>query len=264
MHTKPSVLAVVLTITLVCFAVLTATGQQAMSPENNEYYAAMETVANLTEQGRLNQALTALQQAEPPAELAFEHWYNIGVLQYDLAKFAESTETFQRAVELNDDHENARFNLAASLLQDGRYEESLVQLDRLLEQTDGYSIRLKRGNAFYALGEYSRALIEYGAAVKLHPTNADAYYNLANIQYDNEDFLLAEQNYSQALQIDDGFTEARFNRANTRMHMELYEKALEDYRHILNHAPDDEDAAFNARLAEQMLNAPIEQQGENE
>lgn len=74
---------------------------------------------------------------------------------------------------------NTTFERAAEAYNAQRYADA-VQLYDSVEVTDGVSSQLyyNRGNAYYKMGKYAPAILNYERALLLDPSNADTRYNL--------------------------------------------------------------------------------------
>jgi tetratricopeptide (TPR) repeat protein len=64
------------------------------------------------------------------------------------------------------------------------------------------------------------------------------YYNLGNNHFRLEEYTVAEQMYSNALQINGALDAAYLNRANARLELEQFQQARQDYIDYLRLAPD--------------------------
>ena len=70
-----------------------------------------------------------------------------------------------------------------------------------------------RGNANASLGEYGRAILDYGKALQLDPDDAFAYNN-RGVAYGNlGEYRRAIEDYDQALRLDPGYAHAYNDRA---------------------------------------------------
>jgi tetratricopeptide (TPR) repeat protein len=64
------------------------------------------------------------------------------------------------------------------------------------------------------------------------------YFNLGNNHFRREEYTLAEQMYSSALELNGGLDDAYLNRANARLELEKYPEARQDYIDYLRLAPN--------------------------
>lgn len=73
---------------------------------------------------------SAAARVNPDCDLA---WYQIGKLLFDRADYGASVDALQRAALLTPTHAATLFALAKSCAFDGRYEEAVEALDRVLD-----------------------------------------------------------------------------------------------------------------------------------
>jgi tetratricopeptide (TPR) repeat protein len=64
------------------------------------------------------------------------------------------------------------------------------------------------------------------------------YFNLGNNHFRRDEYTLAEQMYSSALEINSTLDDAYLNRANARLELQKYPEARQDYIDYLRLAPD--------------------------
>jgi tetratricopeptide (TPR) repeat protein len=64
------------------------------------------------------------------------------------------------------------------------------------------------------------------------------YFNLGNNHFRREEYTLAEENYSAAMEIDSRLADAYLNRANARLKLQKYPEARQDYIDYLGLAPN--------------------------
>lgn len=85
-------------------------------------------------------------------------------------------------------------------------------------------ISFESANKLYKSRQYSEAIQQYDSLIKMHGSSAEVYYNLGNAYFKNENFGKAIVNFSRATKLN----------------------------------PDDEDAAFNLKLAQSKIKDKID------
>lgn len=88
--------------------------------------------ADLAE-GRYEEALTAFRALAQAAPAFLEPWYQAGLCEFRLGRYAESAESFRSALLVDGRHVEARLALAESLRLAGKIEEAREALQTLLE-----------------------------------------------------------------------------------------------------------------------------------
>jgi serine/threonine protein kinase/tetratricopeptide (TPR) repeat protein len=134
--------------------------------------------------------LGSLAQAESTYKRAIalrpHYWatYNwLGVFYYHQARFHEASQMFQQVVALAPDSVRGHFNLGASLMDEGLYEDSIraSQHSTEIQPSDyGYS---NLGTAFFFLRRYHDAIRAYEQAIHLSPNDSLLWWNLGDGYY---------------------------------------------------------------------------------
>lgn len=134
----------------------------------------------------------------------------------------------------------SNFPLAAdtTLLKQGeelflqnRPEEARSVLESALVQSpDNEKIYLYLGTIYEQLGLYEDAvtILRRGTAYADLYLD-DMYFNIGNNFFFLDKFILAEEMYEKAVVVNPDLTGAYLNRANTRLKLEYYQPALDDY-----------------------------------
>jgi tetratricopeptide (TPR) repeat protein len=102
-----------------------------------------------------------------------------------------------------------------------------------------------RGNAFYEVTEYEKALKEYEAALRLRPEDPSTLTNrgAAFGELGRHEEALADHSRSLEIRPDDPST--LNNRGNALAHLDNYEGALADHNRSLEIRPDDPNTLYN-------------------
>lgn len=89
---------------------------------------------------------------------------------------------------------------------------------------------LNRANINYAAGEYTKAIADYDAVLKIDQYNTDAYVKRANAKYTTNDLEGALKDYAIALEINPSLPEARFNIGRVYYRTQNFPKSVENMR----------------------------------
>ena len=144
----------------------------------------------LRDSGQTTRASEVLRQASSVAPEDAQVWYDLGLLNSDLA-------ALQKAAELDPDLAEAQNTLGAVLAETGT--------------TD-------------------RAEAAFRAALRIRPTYGDADANLANLLAAREDFDQAAWHYARAIRLVPNSGLYRFNYGVTLARMNRYGEAQEQFR----------------------------------
>ena len=70
-----------------------------------------------------------------------------------------------------------------------------------------------RGNAYYGLQEYYKAIQDYTKAININPNYASAYYNRGTTYDELQEYYKAIQDYTKAININPNYADAYYNRS---------------------------------------------------
>lgn len=109
-----------------------------------------------------------------------------GNKEYRQGNYAQSEVEYRRALEIVPDMYEGEFNLANSLYEQERYEESAQMFVRLAEQADD---KIRAADCFYNAGNalcrqemYKEALEAYKQSLRINPSDMDAKFNYAYVK----------------------------------------------------------------------------------
>jgi len=149
---------------------------------------------------------------------------------------------------VNADEVGAKNRKANKLYSKGQYDEALkLYDDALLLDPSNAKLKMNKGSTHYRLGEFDEAEKSYRDAVSSQlgkKAQADAHYNLGNIQYKQAEKLESSGNAESA--------------------RKKYSGALESYINTLKLRPNDMDAKWNLQLAHQKIDLLKNQQDKNQ
>lgn len=116
------------------------------------------------------------------------------------------------------------------------------------------SAYLNRGASLLELKNFKEALEDYNQVLLLDPSLSEAYNNRGNIYFQLERHEDAIRDYSQAILLNPKFVEAYINRGN--LYNDVigdFEKAIEDFNHILEMLPNQTSALLGRSKAKKKL-----------
>lgn len=114
-------------------------------------------------------------------ELSAEEWYELAC-ELEMTSPKEAKDAYQRAIQADPDHADARVNLGRMLHEEGAPAAAEKQYRAALRADPQHeTAAFNLGVALEDLGRIDDALAAYRNALALDPRNADAHYNLAGI-----------------------------------------------------------------------------------
>lgn len=106
-------------------------------------------------------------------------------------EYDDAVKSFSKVLDVNPRDTAARFRLVESLLLLGRFNEAAAQCDQLIaDASNGDRVRalLLQARACRAAGQWDKARDALKQVVQVRPNCAEAYYGLAEIAQDTEQF----------------------------------------------------------------------------
>ena len=180
---------------------------------------------NLTEQGRLEEAIAHYQKAlEIQPDYAYAH-NNLGNALRQRGQVREALAHYQKAVELQPDLVWANCNLGAIFLQQGQADEAIAQFERALRigspvlkqpvfaAAGRAQIHYLLGCALGRKGRAEEAMTRYREALAIQPELAEAHYQLAVLLLARDDVAEASRHFREATRLKPDWVEALNNLA---------------------------------------------------
>jgi tetratricopeptide (TPR) repeat protein len=126
------------------------------------------------------------------------------------------------------------------LFLENRPRDALPHLEKALyEDPQEEKIYLYLGIIYEQLGDTEKSIQVLRRGLNVAEGHKDLfYYNLGNNHFRQQDFTVAEQMYSNALQINGALEVAYLNRANARLELDEFRQARQDYIDYLRLDPD--------------------------
>jgi tetratricopeptide (TPR) repeat protein len=190
---------------------------QAEIPDEavREYERAQED----TRDGDHEDAAERLERAVELAPDYYDAWIDLGG-QYDaIGRLDDAKAAYERAAEVNPGGALARLNLGALHYQEGER-------------------RAAAGNAVEAMGSFAEARTRLEEAVRLDPTSASGRFYLGAAMYRLTLYPDAEAALTAAIQIDEGYPQARLLLINVYTRQQRYDAALEQATAFIEENPN--------------------------
>ena len=99
-------------------------------------------------------------------------------------------------------------------------------------------VRVHRGMAYFAEGDYKAAMDDFDESIRLNPTNAKALYYRGVIFQLLEDYEASREDLTRSVRLNPFQFDAFFQRAQTFYHLGDYSRALEDCENAISIEPD--------------------------
>lgn len=210
----------------------------------------MQLGLTLAEQGRLEEAAAAHQQAlRLNSEDADAHFF-LGSAQAALGRLGQAVVSFQQVLSRKPDHVDAHTSLGIALARQGHLEEAVASLQQAIRlRPDHVKAHNNLGVALAELGRRDEALAAWCEAVRLKPDYAEAHFNVG--------VTLAEQRkpdeaiaaYQRAVQLKPDYAEALNNLGLALTELGRPTEAVATLQQAIRLKPDYPEAHNNLGLA---------------
>src|SRR5215204_6766524 len=197
-----------------------------------------ERAHQLYNEGQYDEALDVLREGLALYPNAVELHVGVGYARLAREEFAWGRRSFEEALVLDPDHEDALAGLGETLLKFGQQDAALKSFRRILElgYQDDVDLMLQAGRALFREGVIEDAKQFFEVAVQQAPESAEAVacVGYAEHRTGNDDAAIAT--LRRALQFDGDHAEARIYLGNILYDRGEYEAAL---YHLDRSTPDD-------------------------
>ncbi|QDU39293.1 TPR repeat-containing protein YrrB [Maioricimonas rarisocia] len=142
-------------------------------------------------------------------------------------------------------------NRARVLIELGRIEEALADIETAIEESDGkLSISyMLRGIGYRRQGRLDEAMSEFDRSIELNPDFADTWNNRGLVRLMQNDLDAAEADFDRAIELRPDLAEPYANRGVVHRRRNQLGKAIADYTRALKRDPRHLDARYNRGLA---------------
>ncbi len=197
-----------------------------------------ERAHQLYNEGQYDEALDVLREGLALYPNAVELHVGVGYARVAREEFAWARRSFEEALVLDPDHEDALAGLGETLLKFGQQDAGVRSFRRILElgYQDDIELMLQSGRALFREGLIESAREFFDIAVQQAPEMAEAVACVGYAQHRTGDDEGAIVTLRKALQIDSDHAEARIYLGNVLYDRGDYEAAL---YHLDRTTPDD-------------------------
>lgn len=166
---------------------------------------------------------------------------------------------YETALKLNSNHTLARHNLSALKAKKG---EPITNEDRITETINADSTMLypylERALQRFEAGYFRGAEEDYSNALSIDQSDEEIWLGRGLSREKLKDFEGAFSDYTKAIDLREDFFKAWINRGNVLYKLERYNEAIEDFNVALIYQPDFASAFYNRAMAKMKLKNPVE------
>jgi tetratricopeptide (TPR) repeat protein len=125
--------------------------------------------------------------------------YNLGVLHLILGEVQPAIAKLAEYLEWKPDDIEARLALSKAYGKDGRYEEAIMEIEKVMAVGDAPYLHLLQGDLLQEMGSYDHALKEYKEALGGGGIDNEAWYAIGRLHLEQERLEEAEEGFLNAL-----------------------------------------------------------------
>ncbi|MDR0645516.1 MAG: tetratricopeptide repeat protein [Elusimicrobiota bacterium] len=173
-------------------------------------------------------------------------YYARALAYMDAKDYVMAADDFTKAIKLKSDFDAFYYNRALAYYKLERYRDALRDIAVVKNKKKfATDIVMLEGKANFSLYNYSAARKAFERAAALDPQNAEAFFYIGRIEFNNEMYDEAISYFSKALNADGSYAAAYRLRAAAFKEIEDYPAALEDYGALISLTPNY--ASYNLR-----------------
>jgi Tfp pilus assembly protein PilF len=164
---------------------------------------------------------------------------NLGIEYRRQGKLDEAIGQLKRLLQLSPDYPKAHYNLGVVYLDKGDLDEASSCFLRVLEIEPNHAEAYNGlGLVFYKQGRFDTAISYFQRALQIEPELSGAHNNLGNAFMSQGDFEQAMHHYSEAIRMEPGFAMAHYNLGSLLDRKGSLDEAIREYIKALEINPD--------------------------
>jgi tetratricopeptide (TPR) repeat protein len=169
----------------------------------------------------------------------------LALIQADSGDFEGAMELYRKGLQYNPQDGDLHGGLGSLLLQMGRIDEAIAELELAAKLKEDSAIYSNLGMAVLLKGDIAGAIASFNKAVQLDPANAEAHYNLGNCYLGQSQLADAAGEYRKAIKAKPTYAKAYGNLGVALAQMGAIDEAIACLRHIAEIEPNNPDTHFN-------------------
>ncbi len=177
----------------------------------------------------------------------------LGLTYYYKKKFELAEPKYLKALQLKPEYSEARNNLGVNYLEMRRWDDAILQFQKVAEdlfyQSPEFAL-INQGIAYYGKGDYPKSLAILRTVVSNYPRVPQGRLNLGKTYFAMGKSELAVQEYKSALELANDYADADYNLALAWLKLNNHPAAQAAFREVIRVAPDSE----KGQLAKEYLN----------
>jgi tetratricopeptide (TPR) repeat protein len=214
----------------------TAIASQTKQGSADDYMTYFNRGNDFTKQGNLDQGIECYQKALAIYPHHADSHLNLGILWRRKGQLETAIAHYRTAIDIQPDLADAYVSLGNVYFQLNQYDkarDSWQQALKIQPNVGGAELQVDLGNALVYLNQIDGAIQQYEQTIQLDPDCLKAYYNLANLFWQQENLEAAIATYRKALKVDPKFIQGYLSLGELLEKRERYDEAIATYLEIL-------------------------------
>ncbi len=211
-------------------------------PSNAELY--YKRAIQYFNQKYLDRALADIDQASSLSKDNPLYYFTRGRVLYAMNRTSEAAKMYESAITLKPDYEEAQMKLAELFYVVKEHKKSVDLLNLVIAQSKRADAYFLRGMNQKESGDTARAIASFQLAAEADETNYDAIIQLGLLFTEKKDAIAVDY-FGRALKMNPKSSEAYFGRAYYYQLTKQFQKALFDYRKVIDLDPSNDKAYYN-------------------
>jgi len=193
----------------------------------------------LVQADRVDEAISQYQKALEIQPNHMDARFNLGNAFLQTGRVDTAITQYQKALEIQPNHIEARFALGSAFAQTGRMDDAISQYQKVLEiRPNHMDARLGLGKALVQEGRVGEAISQFQDAMRINPNSAPAHNNLGIVLLGKGKVDEAVALFQQALIIDPDYAGANTSLGNVLLQKGKVDEATEHFQKALQKEPD--------------------------
>jgi tetratricopeptide (TPR) repeat protein len=165
--------------------------------------------------------------------------YNLGTSLLQAGRLEEAIAQLEQAARFRPELVKVHSNLGIAFAQAGRFEEAVAQFEQALEiNPDLFEVHGNLAHALMILGKVPEAITHWEQALRIKPDSAEVHFDLGQAFEQTGKRQEAIGHYEQALKFKPDYADAHYNLGNALLQLGKVQEATEQYERALELKPD--------------------------
>lgn len=192
-------------------------------------------------------------------------YLELGEVYQRQANYLAAETSYNKALQIDDKSVPALIGLAATYRQMGNHREALKLYQKILEIEPGnqsaqqqladttqemLTLHYEQGMAYKEAGDLVLATVELQKAYSLAPEKKELAVEIGDLFFGQQDYMMADGYYQQALKTDPEFLPALIGAGKTQLSLKNYDEAIRYLEHALQVQPENYEATSFLDLAQ--------------